>query len=91
MHATKEETVKRYEVFKENLRIIKAHNALESAPFDMEVNWFADMSDQEVEEQIAKQSGIKMKGSGKIRPFTVEEVERDEALYSQSGLYHPKL
>lgn len=54
VHASKEETIRRYEVFRENLRVIKAHNALgESVPFDMEVNWFADMSDQEVEEQIA--------------------------------------
>jgi hypothetical protein len=71
--------------------VIRAHNALESAPFDMEVNWFADMSDQEVEQQISQMSGIK-RGSGKIRPFTVEEVEREEALYINNGLLnHPHL
>lgn len=56
----------------------------------MEVNWFADMSDYEVEQQITQQSGIK-RGSGKIRPFTVEEVEREEALYINNGLNHPYL
>jgi uncharacterized protein (UPF0371 family) len=50
VQASKEETIRRYQVFKDNLRMIRAHNALESAPFDMEVNWFADMSDQEVEQ-----------------------------------------
>jgi hypothetical protein len=36
-------------------------------------------------------SGIK-RGSGKIRPFTVEEVEREEALYINNGLLnHPYL
>jgi hypothetical protein len=50
VQASKEETIRRYQVFKDNLRVIRAHNALESAPFDMEVNWFADMSDQEVEQ-----------------------------------------
>ena len=54
MQASKEEIFRKYKVFKENLKIIKDHNALESAPFEMEVNWFADMSDQEVEEQIVK-------------------------------------
>ena len=50
----------------------------------MGVNWFADMSDQEVEEKII--GGIKRnKQSGDIRPFTVEEVEREEAKYSQNG------
>lgn len=53
----------------------------------MGVNWFADMSDQEVEEKII--GGIKRKSqSGDIRPFTVEEVEREEAKYSQNGKKH---
>lgn len=46
----------------------------------MEVNWFADLSDEEIEDKII--GGIKMKRqSGDIRPFTVEEVEREEAKY----------
>ena len=54
VHASKEETLRKYEVFRSNLEAIKSHNSLgEAVPFQMEVNWFADMTDKEIEEQIA--------------------------------------
>lgn len=51
----------RFEVFKVNVERIEAHNKLYEqgeAPFDMEVNQFADMTEEEFLAQYA--SGIKV-------------------------------
>jgi hypothetical protein len=51
VQASKEETIRRYSVFKNNFKAIQAHNNLpeEERPFNMELNWFADLSDEEIE------------------------------------------
>jgi cathepsin F len=49
---SKSETLSRFQVFKDNYRAIKAHNSLgEAAPFTMEINKFADMSNKEFEDK----------------------------------------
>lgn len=78
-YASKAETLNRFQVFKDNFRAIKAHNSLgEGVPFNMEINQFADISDKEFEEKYIGQ-GIKRRGPGQIRPFTVEEVSEIES------------
>ena len=47
-YGTKAHVSKKYEVFRDNYRMIQEHNAhVKSSPFVMEVNQFADMTPQE--------------------------------------------
>ena len=77
-------------MFSENYKIIKTHNLkaeVEGLPFEMGINRFTDMTDREFEEQVI-QGGILIKRRmGEIRPFTVEEVEREEAYYQNMHLH----
>jgi hypothetical protein len=56
-YASKTETLHRFQVFKDNYRVIKAHNSLGEGftSFTMEVNKFADLSDREFEEKYIGQ------------------------------------
>jgi len=57
MHYTEEEFYHRYSIFKSNYKRIVEHNQIEDAGFTLEVNKFADLTDDEF---IAKYTGLKV-------------------------------
>jgi hypothetical protein len=68
--STEEEFYSRFEIFKSNYQRILSHNAIEDSGFTLEINKFADLSDEEF---IARHTGLVVPShkTDKMRNWTV--------------------
>ena len=77
-YASKEQVSHRYSMFRENYIQVKNHNEGDN-PFQMGINQFSDMNEEEFVDTVIGKGLIVPKGrSEKIRPFTMEEVHQME-------------
>lgn len=51
-----ETVINKYQVFRENFQKMEEHNAIEDVPYQMGINQFSDLTDEEAEQTIA--SGV---------------------------------
>jgi len=75
-YKSEDEANKRFAIFKQNLDKIKSHNSDPSVSWQMGVNQFTDMSDEEFEEKVLT-SGVMMSGRRATSTASRAEVSLD--------------